>query len=143
MNLRYKPAKLAAVLIALCLGFNTVAAEQSWTVNFNDTDIQQVIKFMADATGKTIIIDPKVVLYDEPTAGLDPFNTVKIQEMILRLKSKGVSSVFVTHDMPSAFAVCDRIALLMDGQIRAVGKIEDLKSDPNGYLQRFITGDLG
>ena len=60
MNLRYKPAKLAAVLIALCLGFNTVAAEQSWTVNFNDTDIQQVIKFMADATGKTIIIDPKV-----------------------------------------------------------------------------------
>jgi general secretion pathway protein D len=60
VNLRYKPAKLAAVLIALCLGFNTVAAEQSWTVNFNDTDIQQVIKFMADATGKTIIIDPKV-----------------------------------------------------------------------------------
>ena len=60
MNLRYKPAKLAAVLIALCLGFNTVAAEQSWTVNFNDTDIQQVIKFMADSTGKTIIIDPKV-----------------------------------------------------------------------------------
>ncbi|MGB3609609.1 MAG: type II secretion system secretin GspD [Cellvibrio sp.] len=60
MNLRYKPAKLAAVLLAFCMSFNTVAAEQSWTVNFNDTDIQQVIKFMADATGKTIIIDPKV-----------------------------------------------------------------------------------
>jgi general secretion pathway protein D len=60
VNLRYKPAKLAAVLLAFCMSFNTVAAEQSWTVNFNDTDIQQVIKFMADATGKTIIIDPKV-----------------------------------------------------------------------------------
>src|SRR5690606_4177041 len=46
--------------LAFCMSFNTVAAEQSWTVNFNDTDIQQVIKFMADATGKTIIIDPKV-----------------------------------------------------------------------------------
>lgn len=60
MNLRYKPIKPAALLLALCLGFNTVSAQQSWTVNFNDTDIQQVIKFMADATGKTIIIDPKV-----------------------------------------------------------------------------------
>lgn len=60
MNLRYKFAKLTVMVFALCLGFNTIAAEQSWTVNFNDTDIQQVIKFMADATGKTIIIDPKV-----------------------------------------------------------------------------------
>lgn len=90
---------------------------------------------------RAIILGPKVVLYDEPTAGLDPYNTVKIQEMILRLKSKGVSSIFVTHDMPSALAVCDRAALLRGGVIRAVGSIEELKSDENGPLQEFIRGE--
>lgn len=91
---------------------------------------------------RAIITRPKVVLYDEPTAGLDPYNTKKIQEMILRLKSKGVTSIFVTHDMPSAFAVCDRLALLLNGEIRASGTIDDMKSDPNGILQRFINGSF-
>lgn len=92
---------------------------------------------------RAIIMGPKVVLYDEPTAGLDPYNTVRIQEMILRLKQKGVSSIFVTHDMPSAFAVCDRIALLMGGVIAAIGSIAELKSDENGPLQKFIRGEQG
>lgn len=91
---------------------------------------------------RAIINRPKVVLYDEPTAGLDPYNTKKIQEMILRLKNKGVTSMFVTHDMPSAFAVCDRIALLLNGEIRAIGTIADMKADPNGLLQRFIKGSF-
>ncbi len=90
---------------------------------------------------RAIILGPKVVLYDEPTAGLDPYNTVRIQEMILRLKAKGVSSVFVTHDMPSVFAVCDRIAMLKDGKICAVGTIDELKSDVNSPLHKFISGE--
>ncbi|MCB0412194.1 MAG: ATP-binding cassette domain-containing protein [Bdellovibrionales bacterium] len=90
---------------------------------------------------RAIIMQPKVVLYDEPTAGLDPYNTVRIQEMILRLKSKGVSSIFVTHDMPSVFAVCDRIALLSKGEIKSVGTIEELKKDEEGPLNRFIRGE--
>lgn len=90
---------------------------------------------------RSIIIGPKVVLYDEPTAGLDPFNTVKIQEMILRLKEKGVTSVFVTHDMPSAFAVCDKMALLQGGEVVAQGTVEELKNDPNGLLQQFVKGE--
>ena len=90
---------------------------------------------------RAIILGPKVVLYDEPTAGLDPYNTVRIQEMILRLKAKGVSSVFVTHDMPSVFAVCDRIAMLKDGKICAVGTIDELKSDANSPLHKFISGE--
>ena len=89
---------------------------------------------------RSIIIGPKVVLYDEPTAGLDPYNTVKIQEMIKRLKEKGVTSIFVTHDMPSAFAVCDKLALLQNGQVCAQGTIEELKEDPNGLLQNFVKG---
>ncbi|MCB0420342.1 MAG: ABC transporter ATP-binding protein [Bdellovibrionales bacterium] len=89
---------------------------------------------------RSIIINPKVVLYDEPTAGLDPFNTVKIQEMILRLKRKGTTSILVTHDMPTAFAVCDRIYLLKNGMVGAEGTIHDLKKDPEGLLSQFISG---
>ncbi len=92
---------------------------------------------------RAIILKPDVVLYDEPTAGLDPFNTIKIQEMILRMKSKGVTSIFVTHDMPSVFAVCDRIALLMDGKIKISGLIEDLKKDPDNLLWKFTEGQVG
>lgn len=91
---------------------------------------------------RSIILQPKVVLYDEPTAGLDPYNTIRIQEMILRLKSKGVTAIFVTHDMPSAFAVCDRIALLLEGRIQAIGTREELESETGGgKLARFIRGE--
>lgn len=89
---------------------------------------------------RSIILQPKIVLYDEPTAGLDPYNTIRIQEMILRLKERGVSAVFVTHDMPSAFAVCDRIALLLDGRIQAVGTREELEKASDNKLTRFVRG---
>lgn len=89
---------------------------------------------------RSIIMQPKVVLYDEPTAGLDPYNTIRIQEMILRLKAKGVSAIFVTHDMPSVFAVCDRIALLLEGKISAIGTREELERASEGKLNRFVTG---
>lgn len=89
---------------------------------------------------RSIIMQPKVVLYDEPTAGLDPFNTRKIQEVILTLKKRGVTSIFVTHDMPSAFAVCDRIALIQGGEVKGLGSQQELSLDPNGLLNQFIEG---
>lgn len=92
---------------------------------------------------RSIILGPKVILYDEPTAGLDPYNTILIQELILKLKKRGVTSVFVTHDMPSAFAVCDRIALLAGGKIAASGKPDDLKKEKDGPMQKFIMGKKG
>lgn len=91
---------------------------------------------------RAIILQPEVVLYDEATAGLDPYNTRKIQEMILRLKSQGVTSVFVTHDMPSAFAVCDRIAILMDGVIKAESPIAALREIDQGPIYRFVNGEV-
>ena len=97
---------------------------------------------------RAIILEPSVVLYDEPTAGLDPYNTKRIQEMILKLKSEGTSSMLVTHDMPTAFAVCDRIALLLDGSIYAViptKQLAELRSEkPNAQnirMTQFIDGD--
>lgn len=89
---------------------------------------------------RSIILSPKVVLYDEPTAGLDPYNTLMIQELILKLQKKGVTSVFVTHDMPSAQAVCDRIALIHEGRIGAIGTLEDIESAGDGLIQRFVQG---
>jgi phospholipid/cholesterol/gamma-HCH transport system ATP-binding protein len=89
---------------------------------------------------RSIILKPKVVLYDEPTAGLDPYNTLKIREMVLRLKQKGVTSVFVTHDMPTAFAICDRFCLLMDGVVKATGTVKEMSANSDGPLQRFVNG---
>jgi phospholipid/cholesterol/gamma-HCH transport system ATP-binding protein len=90
---------------------------------------------------RSLMIGPKVILYDEPTAGLDPYNTLKIQEMVLLLKKKGVTSVFVTHDMPTATAVCDRFCLLSGGVVADESPVKAIKE--NSLLDKFIHGDNG
>lgn len=89
---------------------------------------------------RAIIMNPDIVLYDEPTAGLDPYNTIRIQEMILELKKKGVTSILVTHDMPTATAVCDRIALLVNGFITYEGKLTDISKDSDDPVFQFVHG---
>lgn len=81
---------------------------------------------------RSMMMSPEVVLYDEPTAGLDPFNTKRIQDLILEMKKKGVTSILVTHDMPTAFRVCDRMVFLREGRI-----VEDLS-----IIQQFSEGDV-
>jgi phospholipid/cholesterol/gamma-HCH transport system ATP-binding protein len=66
---------------------------------------------------RSMMMSPRFVLYDEPTAGLDPFNTKRSQDLILEMKKKGVTSILVTHDMPTAFRVCDRMVILQKGKI--------------------------
>lgn len=88
---------------------------------------------------RAIILDPDVILYDEPTAGLDPFNTKNIQDMILDLKNRGKGGVLVTHDMPTSFVTSERISLLMHGKIAVSGKTEELK-DNHPLVKAFITG---
>jgi phospholipid/cholesterol/gamma-HCH transport system ATP-binding protein len=90
---------------------------------------------------RSIILGPEVVLYDEPTAGLDPYNTIKICEMIARMKSKGVTSILVTHDMGAAFRVCDRIAMLVNGRIQAQGTLDELGKGSDSIIHRFIQGE--
>ena len=90
---------------------------------------------------RAMMMGPEILLYDEPTAGLDPYNTKKIQELILSLKSKGVTSILVTHDMPTAFAVCDKFAFVQNGIIEAQGTIEQLKLDHQGIIAQFINGE--
>ena len=95
---------------------------------------------------RAMIIGPKVILYDEPTAGLDPYNTLKIRETVLRLKKKGVTSVFVTHDMPTAVAVCDRFCLLQGGRVADERRVEELEAHGargESPIEKFILGETG
>lgn len=91
---------------------------------------------------RAMMLEPEILLYDEPTAGLDPYNTKKIQELILRLKSKGVTSILVTHDMPTAIAVCDKFAFLKNKCIAEQGTISQLTENKNSLIHQFIEGNI-
>jgi phospholipid/cholesterol/gamma-HCH transport system ATP-binding protein len=90
---------------------------------------------------RAMMLEPQIMLYDEPTAGLDPFNTKRIQELILNLKDKNVTSILVTHDMPTAFAVCDRVAYLQNGKIEFEGTLEEVERDEEARIAKFINGE--
>jgi phospholipid/cholesterol/gamma-HCH transport system ATP-binding protein len=86
---------------------------------------------------------PKYLLYDEPTSGLDPVNADVIDSLVERLQQElGVTSVEVTHDVRGAFRVADRIALLWQGKIRAVGTPEEILASKDAAVQQFLERDL-
>jgi phospholipid/cholesterol/gamma-HCH transport system ATP-binding protein len=92
---------------------------------------------------RAIATDPDVILYDEPTTGLDPANTHRICNLIVELQKKlHVTSVVVTHDMESAFRVTDRIALISDRRFSFVGTKEDARQSKDPLVRNFIAGDL-
>lgn len=90
---------------------------------------------------RALILEPEIVLYDEPTAGLDPANTVTIQNLILQLKKGGSTSVLVTHDIDTAMQVCDRICILKNRSIYEIGRVADLKGKKDVILNHFIKGE--
>lgn len=88
---------------------------------------------------RSIVLDPKMILYDEPTTGLDPITAQKINEMIIDLQSKlNVTSVVVTHDIQSAFSVGDRIAFLNRGVFEWVGTIEEARDSGHPLMREFF-----
>jgi len=91
---------------------------------------------------RAIAMEPEIILYDEPTTGLDPIMTSAIDELHLSLKERlGVTSIVVTHDLKSAYRVCDRIALHYGGQIIEIGTREEIINSPNPVVQQFIRGE--
>jgi phospholipid/cholesterol/gamma-HCH transport system ATP-binding protein len=81
------------------------------------------------------------MLYDEPTTGLDPVTAATIDELMIRMREKvGVTSVVITHDMRSAYAVGDRIAMLYEGRIRHVGSVEETRASKDPIVRQFIEG---
>ncbi len=90
---------------------------------------------------RAICNEPKIILYDEPTTGLDPINADVINDLILRMqKQLKVVSIVVTHDMTSAYKVADRIAMLYEGRIIGVGTPDEIRNSPDPVIQQFITG---
>lgn len=88
---------------------------------------------------RATILEPEVILFDEPTAGLDPTNTKRLLNNINRIKERGkMSGIFVTHDIPSAFEICDRIAILHEGKIHVVLPVEELKQSKDPVVTAFI-----
>ena len=90
---------------------------------------------------RALAMQPQVVFYDEPTAGLDPVMTMTISRLIRKTQEKfGVTSLLVTHDMESVFTSADRIAMLYNGNIVQVGTVEEIKNSTNPIVRAFISG---
>jgi phospholipid/cholesterol/gamma-HCH transport system ATP-binding protein len=89
---------------------------------------------------RTLILKPEIMLYDEPTAGLDPITCAEINALIIEVQQRyKTSSVIITHDLTCAKNTCDRIAMLIDGQFLKVGKFEDVLNSDNEQVKEFFT----
>jgi phospholipid/cholesterol/gamma-HCH transport system ATP-binding protein len=90
---------------------------------------------------RAIAMDAEIILYDEPTTGLDPITADSINDLIVDLRKKlGVTSVAITHDMQSAYKISDRIAMLYKGEIQEIGTPDQIKNTANPIVRQFITG---
>jgi phospholipid/cholesterol/gamma-HCH transport system ATP-binding protein len=91
---------------------------------------------------RALVIEPEMLLFDEPTAGLDPTNSRIVAELIVKLKG-GVcdTSVVVTHDIELARTVADRVAILMDGRFAAIGPVDEIMNSGDPAVQAFLAGE--
>ena len=90
---------------------------------------------------RTLALQPEVILYDEPTTGLDPINTARINHLIIAIqRTLKLTSVVVTHDMGTAFTVSDRLAMIGKGRILLVGTKDDFRNTSNPAVRDFIEG---
>ena len=108
-------------------------------------------KFPAELSGgmrkrvgiaRAIARQPKYLLYDEPTTGLDPVTSAIIDQLMIRMREKlGVTSIVVTHDMRSAYTVGSRIAMLYHGRVQQVGTVEEIQNTTDPVVRQFIEGE--
>lgn len=93
------------------------------------------------AIARALTLDPRYVLFDEPTTSLDPVSARRVDTLIRELSDTlGVTSVVVSHDLASIFAIADRIVMLYKGLVRLVGTRDDFRASDDGIVQQFITG---
>jgi len=91
------------------------------------------------AIARALALHPKILLYDEPTTGLDPILTETILDLIVRMRDRyRTTTIVVTHDMDAAIRISDRIALIHDKRIAAEGDVEYMKNNPDPLLRRFL-----
>jgi phospholipid/cholesterol/gamma-HCH transport system ATP-binding protein len=93
------------------------------------------------AIARTLALGPEVVLFDEPTTGLDPVSARRIDRLIRELAQRlGVTAIVVSHDLPSIFGIADRVAFLYQGVVHALATPDALRASPDPIVQQFITG---
>ena len=123
-----------------------IAHQKLAMVGLEDTDAKMAGELSGGqrkrvALARAIALDPEVVLYDEPTTGLDPIRSDVINELILKLNDElHVTTIVVTHDMTSAFKVADRMVMLFDGKVIFNGKPADIRQSPDERVRRFVEG---
>ncbi|MFM1804825.1 MAG: putative phospholipid import ATP-binding protein MlaF [Planctomycetota bacterium] len=94
------------------------------------------------ALARAVVLRPRVILYDEPTTGLDPIRSDVINELILKLKQQlDVTSIVVTHDLASAFKVADHMVMLHEGNVVLEGSPEEFRNATNPVVRRFLRGE--
>ena len=91
---------------------------------------------------RATILEPAIILFDEPTAGLDPVNTKRLLDNVHTLKREGITGIFVTHDIPAALEIADRIAILHKGMIYVNETVENLKKSKDPLVLSFISGSV-
>ncbi|MBI5802320.1 MAG: ATP-binding cassette domain-containing protein [Verrucomicrobia bacterium] len=95
------------------------------------------------ALARALVIEPQLILYDEPTSELDPLIAITIGQEILALRERThATSIVVTHDRDLAFGIADRIAMIADGEILEIGRPEDLRRSQHPLVRKFLTADF-
>jgi phospholipid/cholesterol/gamma-HCH transport system ATP-binding protein len=91
------------------------------------------------AVARALALDPEILVFDEPSAGLDPIVAAELDELILFLKeSFQITALVVTHELPSAFRIADRIAMLFNGKLLAVGTRDEIREDRDPHVKQFL-----
>jgi phospholipid/cholesterol/gamma-HCH transport system ATP-binding protein len=95
------------------------------------------------ALARCLILDPKIIFFDEPTTGLDPVIAHSIYKIIRALQDeRKITALIVSHEIPGIFKVVDRVAMLHDGKIILSGTPEEIQSTSDPIVQRFLSGEL-
>ena len=155
--------QFAALLDSLSVGENVALPLREHT-SLSDAEIRKIVIDALDSVGlentydslpnelsggmlkragfaRAIVTRPELVLYDEPTTGLDPIVTHLITDTILKLRKKlGGTAVVISHDLQSIFMMADYVAMLFEGAIIAYGSVDEIKRSPNPIVQQFLHG---
>lgn len=91
---------------------------------------------------RSMALDPEILLYDEPTAGLDPVNVDLVLDIMKQFKSQGFSGIFVTHDIPAALKICDRLIILKDGKIHFQGTPAEFEASEDPFIRTFSSSTV-
>jgi phospholipid/cholesterol/gamma-HCH transport system ATP-binding protein len=96
------------------------------------------------ALARAMALDPKLLFLDEPTAGLDPISAGNFDQLLRSLvDALGLTVFLVTHDLDTLNAICDRIAVLNDGKVLAVGPMDDVRANAHPWIQEYFSGPRG